>query len=201
MLISEELIRKALAERKMNEGDIDLVIKQATVEDQKQEDPKKEDKPAEKVVEADPKQEGGEPDKPVEDKEDGHKAENGGEPKAENAEPKQENPNPAEAVKQVAEDEANASGGEPKASADDSELKAIKDRMNSYEAQIKDLKTTLEGVTESNKAYVEILTKMGIPLNQGDPKQIGGDEQSGEQSLAPDYEQDYEAAKKLMGYK
>ena len=193
MLISEELIRKALAERKMNEGDIDLVIKQATAEDQKQEDPKKEDKPAEKVVEAEPKQEGGEPNNPVEDKEDGHKAEN--------AEPKQEDPNPAEAVKQVAENGANATGGEPKASADDSELKAIKDRMNSYEAQIKDLKTTLEGVTESNKAYVEILTKMGIPLNQGDPKQIGGDEQSGEQSLAPDYEQDYAAAKKLMGYK
>lgn len=200
MLISEELIRKALAERKMNEGDIDLVIKQATVEDQKQEDPNKGENPADGSKD-EPKQEGGEPNKPVEDKEDGHKAENGGEPKADNAEPKQENPNPAEAVNQVAENEANASGGEPKASADDSELKAIKDRMNSYEAQIKDLKTTLEGVTESNKAYVEILTKMGIPLNQGDPKQIGGDEQSGEQSLAPDYEQDYAAAKKLMGYK
>lgn len=200
MLITEENLKKALANRKMNEGDIDLIIKEATAEDQKQEDSKKEENPAEGNKD-EPKQEGGEPNNPVEDKEDGHKAENGGEPKAENAEPKQEDPNPAEAVNQVAENGANATGGEPKASADDSELKAIKDRMNSYEAQIKDLKTTLEGVTESNKAYVEILTKMGIPLNQGDPKQIGGDEQSGEQSLAPDYEQDYEAAKKLMGYK
>ena len=191
MLITEENLKKALANRKMNEGDIDLIIKEATAEDQKQEDPKKEENPA-KGNKDEPKQDGGEPANPVE---------NGGEPKAENAEPKQEDPNPAEAVKQVAENGANATGGEPKASADDSELKAIKDRMNSYEAQIKDLKTTLEGVTESNKAYVEILTKMGIPLNQGDPKQIGGDEQSGEQSLAPDYEQDYAAAKKLMGYK
>lgn len=195
-IITEESVKKALARRNMSEDDIGLIIKEASAE----EDPKQENKPAE-GVKVEPKQEGGEPDKPAEDKEKGHKAENGGEPKAENAEPKQENPNPAEAVNQVAEGEANAQGGEPKANADNSELKAILARMNSYEAEIKDLKTTLEGVTESNKAYVEILTKMGIPLNQGDPKQIGGDEQSGEQSLAPDYEQDYEAAKKLMGYK
>lgn len=173
MPISEELVRKALAERKMSEGDISLIIKQATVEDQKQEE-----NPADKADEENPKQEGGEPD-PVKAKQE------------------EDTPNPENTPNPEGE---GVGGGEPKptpnaGSADD-------ERFAALEAKVNDVIKANEAKDAKIDAYEKLLAKMGLALNGDNPKPFGVTPEDGsrEPDKKSDKEANIKEINSYLGY-
>ena len=183
--MNEELIRKALAERGMKKEDIDLVIKQASAEGPKQEDPKKEENPAEGSKE-DPKQEGGEPDKPVEDK----PAEGGGEPS-----PKQEGAEPNNGAGKVDETKPEE---KPAGNADYEILKRENEALRN---ENKEIKGSLDGLTSRLTAFEKLFAdKFGTPAN-GDQRDVGGNAEIEHQDAGNDLMAEYERQKRRAGKK
>ena len=179
--MNEEQLRKALEERGMKKEDIDLVIKQASAEGQKQDE-----KPADKVVEESPKQEGGEPDKPVEDK----PAEGGGEPS-----PKQEGAEPNNGAGKVDETKPEE---KPAGNADYEILKRENEALRN---ENKEIKGSLDGLTSRLTAFEKLFAdKFGTPAN-GDQRDVGGNAEIEHQDAGNDLMAEYERQKRRAGKK
>ena len=161
--MNEEQLRKALGERGMKKEDIDLIVKQASAEAPKQDEPN--GNPADDKK--DPKREGGEPE-PVEDKQEGDA------PLPENA------PNPEGDGVGCGEHEPTPNAG----SADD-------ERFAALEAKVNDVIKANEAKDAKIEAYEKLLAKMGLALNGDDPKPFGVTPEDG--SREPDRKSDKEA--------
>lgn len=180
--MNEEQLRKALEERGMKKEDIDLVIKQASAEDQKQDEPN--GNPADDKK--DPKQEGGEPDKPVEDK----PAEDGGEPS-----PKQEGAEPDSGVGKVDETKPEEKP------AGDADYEILKKENEALRNENKEIKGAVEGLTSRLTAFEKLFAdKFGTPAN-GDQRDVGGNAVIEHQDAGNDLMAEYERQKRRAGKK
>lgn len=179
--MNEEQLRKALEERGMKKEDIDLVIKQASAEGQKQDD-----NPAKKADEENPKQEGGEPDKPVEDK----PAEDGGEPS-----PKQEGAEPDNGAGKVDETKPEE---KPVGNAD---YEILKKENEALRNENKEIKGVVDGLTSRLNAFEKLFSdKFGTPAN-GDQRDVGGGHESENEDVGGDFKSELEAARRRAGMK
>lgn len=171
MKINHEKLMEKLKKNGLKDDEVNLFIKDVSDEE---EEPKQET-PAEETKE-EPKQDGGEPEKPVEDK-------TGETPKA-------QKPN-----------EGGEGGGEPEPHESEA-AKGFEKKLNDLEAEVRDMKSAIEGRDKKIETYEQLLAKIGLPTDGKDPKQFGGNKSDDSQDnpVKGNVEANVKTVKELLGY-
>ena len=141
---------------------------------------------AKKADEANPKQEGGEPDKPVEDK----PAEDGGEPS-----PKQENAEPNNGEGEVDETKPEE---KPVGNAD---YEILKKENEALRNENKEIKGAVDGLTARLTSFEKLFADKFGTLANGDQRDVGGNAEIEHQDAGNDLMAEYERQKRRAGKK